>query len=297
MSSRTLTNIILLVVLLALAGFYVFKNNQPADTNRLTQLSLDEINTIRIPREDNFEIILQKKISTTNEATWFMIKPYSIKAHQFRVNTLLSLTQTPVTESYDSKPLNLSHYALDKPRARIVFNSTEILFGATNPLNNKRYFLSNHKLTLLDDQIYPLVSSQAATFVDLNLLHEKDISSISLPDLKIFKTEDGHWNSSSTNSSKNNLTADKIQSLLDNWRHAQAFAVHRYMPRKQLGKIEITTADSMITFELSDNDPWLIIARADLGIEYHMDSSLAKSLLTPPTDSTMTQGNNHARTP
>lgn len=281
MNSRTLINLLLLLMLLAFISFYVNTKNKTIDVQRLTSLSLEEINNIRIPRNDNTDIILQKNTSPDGETAWYMVKPYAIKAHQFRVNTLLALSQTPVDESYDIQTLNLEHYALDKPRARIIFNSTEISFGKSNPLNNKRYLKSDDKLVLVNDESYPLVSAQAATFVDLSLFSGKKITALTLPDLEIKQTETAHWKSTSGTLTDNALSADQVQMLLENWRGAQAFAVHKYMPRKKLGMIEITFSDSIINFELSDDDPWLILARPELGIEYHLDSPLKKKLLDP----------------
>jgi len=281
MNSRTLTNIILLLVLLCFIGFYLNNKNKTPDIQRLTSLSLDEINNIQIPRDGKTDIVLQKETGENGEAVWHMVKPYSIKAHQFRVNTLLSLSQLSINESFDSSTLNLQHYALDKPRARIIFNDTEISFGKPNPLNNKRYLISDNKLVLIADETYPLISSQPATFVDLMLLPEKNILSLELTDLKIEKAEGIHWKSSTKNLPANALTPDQIQTVLKNWRSAQAFAVHKQMPRKELGMVKITLADSVIDFELSDDDPWLILARPDLGIEYHLDSSQKANLFGP----------------
>jgi len=281
MNSRTLTNIILLLVLLVFIGLYTNNKNEIPESHRLTTLSLNEINKIIIPRDGKPDVVMQKQTDLNGEAIWYMVKPYSIKAHQFRVNTLLQLSQFPIDESFDSSTLNLQHYALDNPRARIIFNNTEISFGKTNPLNNKRYLKTDNKLVLISDDTYPLVSSQPATFVDLMLLPEKNIRAIALADLIIAKTEDSHWKSSSKELSSNALTADQIQTVLQNWRRAQAFAVHKHMPRKNLGMINITLEDSVIEFELSDDDPWLILARPDLGIEYHLDSSQKEKLFGP----------------
>lgn len=281
MNSRTLTNIVLLLVLVAFIGFYINTKNKTNPVQRLTDLSINKIDTIRIPRDNNADIILQKTTSPGGKAEWNMLKPYSIKAHQFRVNTLLGLTQTPIEESYDSSTLNLQHYALDKPRARIIFNNTEISFGKSNPLNNKRYLKSANKLVLVNDQTYPLVSAQAATFVDLKLLPEQSVIGLSLPDMEIKKTDTVHWKSTSKTLADNALNADQIQILLGEWRSAQAFAVHKYMPRKKLGMIKVSFENSHIIFELSDDDPWLILARPDLGIEYHLDNSLKQKLFGP----------------
>ena len=279
MNSRTLINLFLLLTLVIFISVYITKKNKPEDIQRLTSLSLDEITSIRIPRENGKDIVLRK--DKHGAPKWHMTEPYSVMAHQFRVNTLLSLTQSPIKEAYEAASLDLSHYALDKPRSRIIFDETEISFGKTNPINNKRYLLSNDKIVLLDDQTYPLVSSQAATFVDLTLLHNSDITTLSLPKYNIEKNQTGAWTSTPQESNVSALTADQIQSLLQNWNHAQAFAVHRHLKRKYFDKINVTIDNTSIEFLVSDIDPWLILARPDLGIEYHLDASQIKNLLDP----------------
>lgn len=170
MNTRSLINLVLLVILLAFAGFFITSKNQPVKVSNLTPLRLDEINLIQIPRDQAEDILLKKTSNSDNKTIWQMLTPYKIKAHQFRINTLLGLTQTPIDKFYNIKDLELAQYALDKPRASIIFNTTKISFGKSNPLNNKRYLMTEQKMVLVNDQLYPLVSSQPATFIDLSLL-------------------------------------------------------------------------------------------------------------------------------
>jgi hypothetical protein len=172
--------------------------------------------------------------------------------------------------------LDLADYGLEPPRARIQFNQQQIAFGKTSPLNNKRYLLHNNKISLHADETYPLVSAQPASLVDLHLLNRTGIVSLSGPQLQLYQTDAGRWQSNK------NLAADQIQTVLQHWENAQAFAVHTYMPRKQLGKITIKFAQQAIEFEITDVDPWLILARPELGIEYHLDAALKNRLLGIP---------------
>jgi len=278
MNSRNLVNLLLLVTLIAFASFYIHKKNQSVEIKRLTTLDISEITNIKIPREDGTEILFEKTAISNGQSEWQMRRPYQMKAHQFRINSLLGLTQTPVDKIYNASTLELSQYALDKPRAQIYFNDTLISFGKSSPVNNKRYLMTGSQLTLLEDQIYPLVSAQPTTFIDLNLLNTgHDIIAIKTPDIYLTKNDSGLW----VTQPEMQLNADEIHSLLEDWKNLQAFAVHRYMKRKQLGEIIITTKDQQIIFEISDDDPWLILARPDLGIEYHIDNTLKKKLLGP----------------
>ncbi|VAW69327.1 hypothetical protein MNBD_GAMMA09-1656 [hydrothermal vent metagenome] len=271
MNSRNLINLALLVLLL-LGVFLINNNNEPVKTQRLTALNIDRINEIEIPRTQGNSILFHKNESSI----WTMDKPYNIKAHPFRINTLLGLTQIPVDKTYDTRELELSQYALAPPRASIKFNNTVVNFGKTNPVNNLRYFQVNNKLALVSEQLYPLVSAQAASFIDLSLLPDNfNINKIETPQASIQRDNNGQWQSTGTPP----LSADQIQNLLQNWRSTQAFAVHKYLERKQLGKIKIYDKSRNITFTISDTDPWLILARPDTGIEYHLDKSQKDRLL------------------
>ena len=276
MNSRTLVNLLLFTFLLVSASWFIYKKNKPIEVTRLTSLKLDEINHIRIPKNNGTDIVFNKIQPVKGDTIWEMHSPYQIEAHQFRVNTLLSLTQTPVDKLYPVSDINLADFALDKPRANIFFNKVNISFGKSNPLNNKRYIMSEKNMALLADQLYPLVSAQPSTFISLKLLAENiAINSIKLPDLNITKTSENNWQAAPGNT----LNSSQIQAIITQWKTAQAFSVHRYLQRKQLGSIEIQTEGKKITFIISDDDPWLILARPDLNIEYHLDSSYKNKLL------------------
>jgi len=275
-NSRSLINIFLLLLLLAVYVIFSAEDNTQTPVERMSQLQLDEINLIRIPRDDNNDIVIEKISDASGNESWQMQQPYAIKAHAFRVNTLLKLSQLPVEQSWPVDQLNLANYGLQPPRARIQFNQQEIAFGKTSPLNNKRYLLHNNTISLHADETYPLVSAQPASLVDLYLLQQREPLEISSPQLQLYQNDAGHWQSNKK------LTADQIQTILQNWKGAQAFAVHTYMPRKQLGKITIQLAQQTIEFEITDDNPWLILARPELGIEYHLDAALKNRLLGIP---------------
>lgn len=275
-NSRSLLNIFLLLLLLAVYLIYSAEDEAPP-IERLTQLQLDEINLIRIPRDNNNDIVIEKISDASGNQSWQIQQPYSIKAHQFRVNTLLKLSQLPVVQPWSVDDLNLTDYGLQPPRARIQFNQQQIAFGKTSPLNNQRYLLHDNKISLHADETYPLVSAQAASLVDLYLLPQQtELLEIRSPQLQLYQNDEGHWQSNKK------LTADQIQTVLQHWEKAQAFAVHTYMPRKQLGKITVQLTQQTIEFEISDDDPWLILARPELGIEYHLDAALKNRLLGIP---------------
>jgi hypothetical protein len=59
--------------------------------------------------------------------------------------------------------------------------------------------------------------------------------------------------------------------------------VHSYNEREQLGVIEVHIDNQYepIYFFITDVDPWLIIARPDIDLEYHFNLDMYDSLLRP----------------
>lgn len=271
MNSRNLVNLSLLFFLITAIAIYSSSKKTDNNNSTLTSLTIDEINTIKIHKENNNDIVFIKN----EDDEWYMQKPYQVKAHQFRLNTLISLTQAPVNKSYDIADLNLSDYALDKHRAHITFNNTDIFFGKNNTINNKRYFLTQNKMTLINDQTYPLVSAHASSFINLSLL-DKDLKIIQIetPETNLRLDKNNKWLSSGNN----HLNADQIQSFLEHWKSAQAFAVHEIVNKESLGEITIIFNDKTVVFNITDDDPWLILSLPELNIEYHLDKSMKNIL-------------------
>ena len=283
MNSRNLVNLLLLIAILALGSFVYLKNNNT--TQRLTSLDPQTINSIIIPREKG-DIIL-KKVNNS----WQMQSPYQLRAHEFRIQRLLDMTQQLPEKFYAINELDLGQFGLENDYTSIRFNDTEISFGISNPINNKRYVKVKDSLYLIDDQLYPLIRSQPSSFVDLRLFtDEQIINKIILPELSITQDEKGSWQTNAAD-----ISADQLQNLVEQWQLAQAFGVHAYMPRKQLGNIEIHLQDgNILRLVLSDTDPWLILGNPDTGVEYHFDNSYNQKLLLAPEPQQHTELDNNA---
>ena len=206
-----------------------------------------------------------------------MTQPYAMPAHEFRIQSLLGLPGANSDKHYDTSDIDLDTYGLQTPGAHIQFNNTHIYFGKTNPVTGFRYVQINNTMHLLLDNLYPLIRSQATSFVDLALLPDKaKIKRLNLPDIELVHAQKG-WSSSTQN-----ITADQIHTLLQSWHYAKAFATHGYTQRESLGQIKIEfDQHKTIEFSITAEQPWMILARADMGIEYHLDAS-QKSALLPP---------------
>ena len=232
MSSRLLLNLFLLIFLLSLItiSLLLVPDSQQTSTPLLA-LDRNTVTRITIKRPSN-DIVLEKQAND-----WFMRAPHHTRAHTFRIDRLLDLTDVIDDHSYDINGLQLANYGLAPPRAEIQFNDQLIQFGSSNPVNHKRYIRNQDRLFLINDSLYPLISSQPTSFVDLSLLAKTDrIQKLVLPELTLSKDSQQHW---TLENAGHSFSADQAETLIQHWQSAQAFGVHAFMPRKQLGDISI----------------------------------------------------------
>ena len=275
MQSRALLNIVLLLFVAGLGVYVYFSSQQeqaaPPQT-RLVPLSAEQVTRITIVHNER-RIELQK-----SGERWRMLHPIAIDANTFRVDTLLNMLQTGSHASYPAGTLDLAKYGLADSSTSISFNDATIAFGIVNPVNEQRYVLAGDSVHLIEDHFYPLLSSQTGTLVARELISgDADIEKLVLPAHTLTRDESGRWHSDQA------IPPDAINETLYHWQHSQAFGVHNYMPRDPLEEIRVYLVGNTnpLIFRVTDTDPWLIIARPDLDIEYHFNLEFYDRLLRP----------------
>jgi hypothetical protein len=275
MKSRSLLNIALFLVVILLA-VYIYdkeKKEQASSTSeQLTQLTADSVTRINI-RHNQRHIELRRE-----DENWRMLRPINITANSFRIDTLLNMLKTVSHAAYSTAELALDRYGLSNASTSISFNDIAIDFGIVNPINSYRYVRINDTVHLIDDHFYPLLSSQTGTLVARELINgDAIIDKLVLPQQTLYRDENNLWHSS------DETDPDAISETLHHWQHSQAFGVHNYMQRESLADISVYLAGSPepIQFRVTDTEPWLIIARPDLDIEYHFNLEFHDRLLKP----------------
>ena len=207
-----------------------------------------------------------------------MLRPIRIDANAFRIDTLLNMLDTVSHADYPVIDLELGRYGLSDAGTSISFDNVTIDFGIVNPINNYRYVRVGDTVYLIDDHFYPLLSSQTGTLVARELLSgDAEIVKLALPELTLYRDENKRWHSNG------DINPDTINDTLYHWKHSQAFGVHNYMPRESLADISVFLSGDPepVHFMVTDTDPWLIIARPDLDIEYHFNLEFYDRLLNP----------------
>lgn len=269
MRSRLLLNLLLLAIATALATLIYKQQSSTSESTLAQYLSDDQITDIHIQSGDKPTHFVYQN------PNWNITTPYKIRANHSRIDHLLKLLNARVIEHYISDQLALEPYGFYKAHNNkhhyisdlyISYNEQLVYFGKAHPINQHRYLLVKNHLLLVQEEIFPLLKAQTTSFINLGLLPEtQEISQISssYPKASIIDNKEQY---------------DIPTTFFSDWLQAQAFAVHRYLPRKQLGRINIKTHKGDIHLEVNDDQPWLIIGNPLLGIEYHLDISYIEKL-------------------
>ncbi|MCK5394930.1 MAG: DUF4340 domain-containing protein [Gammaproteobacteria bacterium] len=273
MSKINILNLVLFIVVISLAFVIYYSEEESIQLDRLTNFDVNDINSINIQHNKD------KVTLTRNDSKqWDITQPVFVAANDFRISSLLKLINAPVHKQYSIDKINLTDTGLSNPTTKISFDDQFITFGTSNPATSLRYVRLNDTVFTIEDVYHPLISSHFGTLVSLNLLpNNSRIEKLVLKNQTISKDEKGLWQSNIE------ITADNINKTIEHWQSIQAFGVHKYLKREELGEvfIYITGNQEPVTYVITDTDPWLILARPELELEYHLDVEAYKKLIEP----------------
>jgi hypothetical protein len=195
------------------------------------------------------------------------------------VNSLLRLVQETSQTRFPAKSEDLHKYKLDKPSVRLTFDDNVFAFGDIDPINGRRYVQLGTTVHLITDMYFYQLDADLPSFVSTHLLPDSaSINALSLPDLALTRDAQGHWQ---MQPDKPGLSADAIQTLVDAWRSTTALWVKQFAPGSAQGRITVQLQEPAqeLHFDIMATQPELILARPDLGLQYHLSAESAKALL------------------
>lgn len=294
MKQSYLTNLILLAVVLALL-WQVYKpdHNQHAQST-LSTIAADKVSGITIQHGKEPTMQLQKTVSG-----WQIIKPFHAPANDTRINMVLDVLKAKVHSEYITKDVGmLSQFGFDKTSPTLTIDKQQFIFGGTESISGRRYVWHEGKISLIDEQVYPLLNASADGFIDSRLFNgSEQIQQIKLPYIDKNKLQqnqwltaskkDGHW----TSDASPELATDKISSLIQSWKGAYAMQVS-YLSDKELEKvsgvpveIQLQGGKQTLTLLVKITDDGLLITNKSTRLQYQFPTSLANQMfinLQPP---------------
>jgi hypothetical protein len=278
MNTRSALNLALLGLVAVLAALIYWQPGikPPAALPRLTALSPADIRHIAIRPQQGAEIRLDKE-----EGGWMMTAPLATYANGFRIDALLGVAQAESHAQLPVAGLDLAKFHLDTPALVLRLNDVELAFGDSEPLDNRRYVRVGSTVHLINDDYYYRLQAGVPAFVSNQLLppHSKP-AQISLPAFSLSRAA-GRWQLSPATTQP---SMDVLNGFVDEWQRAQAIEVDRYEGGASQGKITISFdgGAAPLEFLLLQTEPEPVLARADLGLRYHLAPEQAQHLLQPP---------------
>ncbi len=268
MYKKHILNLLLLIAVISLATLIYFSDEQNNELDQLTTSNISDISSIAIHHNKNTTEILKQE-----DGQWLITKPVNIEANNFRINSVLKLINAPIHSRYPVTEINLADTGLEQAATSIKLNDMVVYFGIINPATDLRYVRLDDTVYTIEDVYYPLLSSNFSTLVSLDLLPANSkVTKLILPGQTISKDKNNFWQSNIA------ISADNINKTIEHWQQNQAFGIHEYLQRNtennsRPGEIFVYLEDheQAIRYLITDTDPWLILARPEIGIEYHID--------------------------
>lgn len=279
MTTRGILNLILLlgVAALALVTIYQPGIKPPPAPIKLTTVLPEQIKHIQIESAGKPTLTLEKQ-----DGHWRITAPQALPADDGRVNSLLRLVQETSQARFTARPEELRKYKLEHPAIRLTLDKLVFTFGDTDPINGRRYVQIGTTVHLITDMYYYQLDTDLPSFVSTRLLPDQaTITALTLPTIALNHDAQGHWQ---LQPEQTGIGADAIQILIDAWHNNTALWVKRYEKGTTLGSItvQLTTPAQALHFDIMAKQPELILARPDIGMQYHLNPESAKALLELP---------------
>ena len=277
---RLLLNLALFLVVAGLAAFVFLPRPMPAPHGIAVAPQVDTASVRRIHIERHGRPDLEFELRNGN---WRLTAPLDAQANPLLMRALLELPHERSAKRYAAAGLDLSRYGLRPPRASVYFGTARIDLGSDNPLDRRRYVLSDGGLYLIADRLSSLPESAAANWVSLALLPPKaSIVRLQLPSLDIRARQPAGWTLKPTPA---HYSADQVAALITAWQRATALQLSSApaAPNIVQGNIRIALADgSKLHLQIVATRPELVLRNPALGVDYHLPGVAAGKLLDLP---------------
>ena len=275
LSRRWLINyllIVLIVIFTYIGNRYEVKTGYQPE-NRITSLKPQDIHTTVIQTADSNFIL----INTGSQ--WQFQKPVQWPANNITLERLISIVSSESESRLPAEDIDLAILGLQFPKAILTLNDTRILFGATNNIGERRYIMIGSTVYLLPDIHLHFITQGISGLIDRRLAPRSiPLKSLKLTEFSLSKNDDGSWQSNAGAKFETAL----LNQLANNWQTLEAGNIKNYdksiTPRQKM----IATLDNgdEIDFYLMSIKPEIVIARPDLGIQYHFSEKRDYDLLS-----------------
>jgi hypothetical protein len=287
MKARWLVNILLLVLIVAIATFLHLRQKPPvpaAKAYEVSTLKLGAFTKITVEFPAKAAVVFEKKAGY-----WRIEKPYSARADQMLVQRLMSIVAATSGEKFPAT--DLARFGLDAPRLKLRLDDEEFLFGTFNPVSYEQYVAYKDAVYLLSIRYSESAEMPVVEYIDKSPMKATEqIVGFDFSRLEQWEEirlnvdlVDGKWKVSAPNAKP---TQNDMNEWMDAyWRHMSATSVEPYTPDRKATypSFEVKLKDgSKVHFDKIQESPELLLGRPDEGMIYHVAPDIGFTLLNPP---------------
>lgn len=276
LSKRWLINYLLIVLIFIFTyignRYQVKTGYQPK--NAISSLKPQDIHTAVIQTAD-YNFTLRRN----GASQWRFEKPVEWPANNITLERLISIVSYETESRLSADEIDLATLGLQFPGAILTLNDTRVLFGATNNIGQRRYIMIGSTVYLLPDLHLHFITQGIAGLIDRRLLPRSiPLKSLKLTEFILRKSSDGNWQSNA----EAEVETVHLNRLANNWQTLEAGNIKIYdktiTPRQKM--VATLENGSEIEFYLMSIKPEIVIARPDLGIQYHFSEKQYYDLLS-----------------
>lgn len=260
-----------LVVVLLLVVFSL-DEEPPPGTTALLGLEGAAIDQLRIERQGQPTIELQR-----SGDEWRMLEPIAHPVSPFRIESLLRIAALPTWGQIPVAEANLADYGLKQAEVALTINRHTVLyFGAQTALDHRRYVRLDDTIHIVPDTLYYHLLGEPVGYLAHRLLAvDARIEGIEGEGFEL-GLSDGTWQ---LNGDAPLGSADRIQEILDAWLHAGVVRIRPYDGRSgESVLLWLAGEDEPLRFLKIGEGEETILARVDLGIQYHLSQTSAQMM-------------------
>ena len=273
MPDKLRLNLILLAIIAALATFLISTEEKQDSEKKIfiSDIAAADIKHISLKRHGKDDINFVKQ-----QHNWMMTSPYFVRASKYRITAMLKLLHEQSFAQFSRKELQLERFKLKPAAVLLHLDDQKFAFGGNNQIDKHRYVIYRDTVHLINDDLYPQLTQTAEFFISTKLLPDGlRLSRIQYPAHDL-KKEFNKWSSGPTA----DISPETIEKIANAWLDATAMTVRDYQKTGPGNTITIETEQGQtFRFKIITEDPGLILARADLGIQYHLGNITSRQLL------------------
>ena len=271
--ARIWINAVLLLVVAGLIALVYLRPGieQTGEAVRLTDIDPAGVGTIRINND-------QGRIELRRTGTGWRLQSPPLAADAFQVDILLDLLRLRSQRRYPLVAIDPAEIGLAPPRLVLHYDDAELRLGGTEPLEKLRYVQYGNTVHLIEDRVLNLLGAEATDMASRRLLPQgTGVQRLALPDFTLTRTDSGGW---SISPDRPDVSADRLQQLVDAWRTTQALWVRGDAGGQTQAEIELTLADGERTrYAVRRSESDFVLVREDTGLAYHLGTQQAGRLL------------------